>query len=299
MIGGCAAIAVAGNVFAADEDISYFAPYASLKGGYAYLSKRNDIKYKGGFAGAFEIGVWYNAWRLGLELGYKSNKIKDFKLPGGFEGTNYILNGAEHYVDDVNAAALAAGTVDGYSIFKINNGGGGYGLADDAVGLRDVTYVEFKKLSALSGMLNICYDYAMTDRWSIYGGVGLGVARVNLEVLQKRDLTTREIGPAAANLPMVTDANKQTIRDAAVKVLNSKDVLNAMRENASKTEISKTVFAWQLMAGVGYEFNESWKLTLGYKLFNTANVKQNIAGKECKIKMPFNHTLEAGFTYTF
>ena len=242
MIGGCAAIAVAGNVFAADEDISYFAPYASLKGGYAYLSKRNDIKYKGGFAGAVELGVSYNAWRLGLELGYKSNKIKSFKLPGGWQGTNYVLNGAEHWTDDANAAAAAAGILDGYSIFKVDNGGGLYGIANDTMVLRDVTYFEFKKLSALSGMLNICYDYAMTDAWSIYAGIGLGVARVNLEVLQKRDLTARAVGVAGADLAMGTDAEKQAIRDLAVKVLNSEGVLNAMRKDATKTELSNCEF---------------------------------------------------------
>jgi opacity protein-like surface antigen len=53
------------------------------------------------------------------------------------------------------------------------------------------------------------------------------------------------------------------------------------------------------MAGVGYEFNENWKLTLGYKLFNTAKVKQTFAGKEYKIKTPFNHTAEVGLTYSF
>jgi opacity protein-like surface antigen len=53
------------------------------------------------------------------------------------------------------------------------------------------------------------------------------------------------------------------------------------------------------MAGVGYEFNENWKLTLGYKLFNTAKVKQTFAGKEYKNKTPFNHTAEVGLTYSF
>ena len=50
------------------------------------------------------------------------------------------------------------------------------------------------------------------------------------------------------------------------------------------------------MAGVGYEFNENWKLTLGYKLFNTAKVK--LFGDK-GIKTPFNHTAEVGLTYTF
>ena len=98
MIGGCAAIAVAGNVFAAaEEDYSYFSPYASLKAGCAFLGKRNDIKYKCGFAGGVELGVSYDAWKFGFEMSYKSNKIKDFKPAGNFEGTNYIMNGSVNW----------------------------------------------------------------------------------------------------------------------------------------------------------------------------------------------------------
>jgi opacity protein-like surface antigen len=321
MIGGCAAVAIAGNVFAADEDYSYFAPYASLKGGYAFLGKRNDIKYKGGFAGAVELGVSYDAWRLGLELGYKSNKIKDFKFPGGFEGTNYVLNGGfdcgnpatanivNHNTGgaggaEVNAATAAIGE---YSVFNVNGNGAGvgpvFGVAPSAngqqtLGLKNVTEFKFEKMSAMTGMINVFYDYAMTDAWSIYGGIGLGAARVNLTV-SKRDsgVTTgaKKIGAEkgnAAGAYTVADA-KKAVLEALPKFFDDNDA------KWIKTELSKTVFAWQLMAGVGYEFNENWKLTLGYKLFNTAKVKQNIAGKEYKIKTPFNHTAELGLTYTF
>ena len=320
MIGGCAAVAVAGNVFAGDEDYSYFNPYASLKGGYAFLGKRNDIKYKGGFAGAVELGVSYDAWRLGLELGYKSNKIKEFKNPNGFEGSDYILNGKFDFlhapldIHDAPGGIAAAGYVrtDNPSVFQVNDGGAnggaivglpGIGIAvadwpiavgaranaDHGLILRDASYLKFEKMNALTGMFNVCYDYAMTDAWSIYGGIGLGVARVNYTVTEGRNANAKVVSAAAAGVAFTEAVAKQLVLQALPNFVT----------DLHKTEYSKTVFAWQLMAGVGYEFTENWKLTLGYKLFNTAKVKQTFAGKEYKIKTPFNHTLEAGLTYTF
>ena len=318
MIGGCAAIAIAGNVFAGDEDYSYFNPYASLKGGYAFLGKRNDIKYKGGAHGGIEFGVSYDEWRIGLELGYKSNKIKDFKLPGGEQGTNFILNGGydlaagganieSHDVHDVAGVAASTIAIGDKSVTVLWGNGGGsvpiYDLANGAVGngqdrllLRNVTEMKFEKMNALTGMLNVCYDYAMTEAWSMYAGVGLGVARVNLTVAARNSgasVNTKLITPNAGHGAVTKAAAEAAVLAALPKFFDGNNA------KWNKTELSKTVFAWQLMAGVGYEFSENWKLTLGYKLFNTAKVKQTFAGKEYKIKTPFNHTLEAGLTYTF
>lgn len=322
MIGGCAAVAIAGNVFAAaDEDYSYFAPYASLKGGYAFLGKRNDIKYKGGFAGAVEFGVSYDAWRLGLELGYKSNKIKENggylslgkasladancvnrndinDAPGGVTSTNYILGHdlslfvLERNGGGGNAGLPVFGIDDAQMVAKVGVVAAQY---DQIMALRKIGYFELQKLTALTGMVNVFYDYAMTDAWSLYAGVGLGVARVSYTVKTGNSDPDKAVilaGIAANNaafpVNLITDAVMQRGYEALLPA-----------DKIIKTEASKTVFAWQLMAGVGYEFNENWKLTLGYKLFNTAKVKQNIAGKEYKIKMPFNHTAEVGLTYTF
>jgi len=285
MIGGCAVTAIAGSMFAADEDISYFNPYATLKGGYAYLSKRNDIKYKGGFAGAVELGVSYDAWRLGLELGYKSNKIKE----AAGNKYNYIPGGKMK--TDANATTLAHFTEN--SIFKAN--ANNVPFTDAVVShwyLHDITRVEMTKLTALTGMVNVFYDYAMTEAWSVYAGIGLGVARVAYTIQTRsfkgvHDLDCNLIAvPGAADQPLPNDV-KTAYKTALGTIFD--DV------NDVKTENSKTVFAWQLMAGVGYEFNENWKLTLGYKLFNTAKVKLG----DNKIKTPFNHTAELGLTYTF
>ena len=329
MIGGCAAVAIAGNVFAGDEDYSYFNPYASLKGGYAFLGKRNDIKYKGGFRGGIELGVSYDEWRIGLELGYKSNKIKEAKgdfAPGyralgkasltdahcinrntvhdgagGLASYNYILG------NDLSLFVLEAGggaAVVGMPVFGITGdqlaqacgrvNAGGVQQYDKVMALRKVSYFEFQKLSALTGMLNVCYDYAVSDGFSVYGGLGLGVARVSYTVKTGSSDPNKAVILAgdAGNHNFPVDTITGAVIQNGYSTLLPADKL-------IKTELSKTVFAWQLMAGVGYEFSENWKLTLGYKLFNTAKVKQTFAGKEYKIKTPFNHTLEAGLTYTF
>ena len=322
MIGGCAVAAVAGNMFAVDESISWFSPYASLKGGYAFLGKRDDIKYKGGFAGAVELGMSYDAWKFGFEMSYKSNKIKDFKPQGNFEGTNYILNGTVNWThadtDVFNpAGALAVAQRirdDNPSVIQLidsnnadQNGLAALGIAeaewaivkegpaannDHGLAIRNISYLKFEKMNTLSGMFNVCYDYAMTDAWSLYAGVGLGVARVNYTVTEGTNSGAKLIAvrahPAAAYAT-----------EAEAKPLVLKHLPGFLDGKLHKTEYSKTVFAWQLMAGVGYEFSENWKLTLGYKLFNTAKVKQTFAGKEYKIKTPFNHTAELGLTYTF
>ena len=325
MIGGCAVAVVAGNVFAAaEEDYSYFTPYASLKAGYAFLGKRNDIKYKGGFAGAVELGVSYEAWRLGLELGYKSNKIKEnggylslgkasltdancinrnnvHDAPGGQTSYNYILdNNLSLFVLEANGGAALAGmpvfgiTDNQLAVACGRANAAGVGQYDKIMALRKVSYFELQKLTALTGMINVFYDYAMTDAWSIYGGIGLGVARVNF---------TAKAGSSDPDKAVIL-AGDQGNHNFPVNLITAEVMQKGYEtllpaDKLIKTEHSKTVFAWQLMAGVGYEFNENWKLTLGYKLFNTAKVKQNFAGKEYKIKMPFNHTAELGLTYTF
>ncbi|MDR1665801.1 MAG: outer membrane beta-barrel protein [Puniceicoccales bacterium] len=68
----------------------------------------------------------------------------------------------------------------------------------------------------------------------------------------------------------------------------------------TKSTSGKLVFAWQLMAGLGYDINEDWSLTAGYRLFNTTKVKvtEATAGELTK-KAPFTHTVEIGLRYSF
>lgn len=275
LVGSCGLAAVAGNMFA-DENVSYFNPYASLKGGYAFLGKRDGFKYKGGFAGAVELGVSYDAWRMGLELGYKSNKVKEYTGKGAFEG--WLLQGKIATAD--MATMMAARD---YSIFKYTGAtAAAADLEQNHWYLKDAIHIS--KINALTGMVNVFYDYAMTEAWSCYAGVGLGVAKVAITVDKSSNRIDLDCNGTAS--AAVLPANVQAAAAAALKGISA----------SRKIEFSKTVFAWQVMAGVGYEFNENWKLTLGYKLFNTAKVK-TLGNKE--IKTPFNHTIEAGLNYTF
>ena len=65
---------------------------------------------------------------------------------------------------------------------------------------------------------------------------------------------------------------------------------------ADMEDVSKTVFAWQVMAGVAYDINENWTVEAGYRLFNTSKVK---VANGVKAKMPFASSLELGLRYNF
>lgn len=183
----------------ADNAVATFNPYVAVKGGYSILSKKDNVKYKNGFAGAAEFGVSYDAWRLGLEVAYRQNKIKEDKT------SNAVIKNI------------------------------------------------FNKINALSAMVNVYYDYALTDESSLYLGLGLGAAKASF-----------------------------------------------VQKSVQELEVSKTVFAWQVMTGVAYDINENWTVEAGYRLFNTSKVKVaqgNAATK--KVKMPFASSLELGLRYNF
>lgn len=185
----------AGSLMA--DAVATFNPYVAVKGGYSILSKKEGLTYKNGFVGAAEFGVSYDAWRLGLEVAFRQNKIKK----------------------------ADAGTL-------------GQEIAADC-----------DKLNALSAMINAYYDYALTDECSLYLGLGLGAAKVSY-----------------------------------------------VEKEGAKLENGKTVFAWQVMAGVAYDINENWTVEAGYRLFSTSKVKVNA---NRKAKMPFASSLELGLRYNF
>lgn len=74
--------------------------------------------------------------------------------------------------------------------------------------------------------------------------------------------------------------------------------VNFVNKN-TKVESGKTVFAWQVMAGVAYDINENWTVEAGYRLFNTSKVKTTFNAQTGKLKMPFASSLELGLRYNF
>ncbi len=195
LLGGFSVIA--GSLFAAENVVSSFNPYVAIKGGYSILTKKDKIKYKNGYSGAVEFGVSYDAWRLGLEVSYRQNKIK--------KSDNERID------------------IDTYN-----------------------------KANVLAGMINVYYDYALTEECSLYVGAGMGIAKFDF-------------------------INKGT-----------------------KVETGKTVFAWQVLAGVAYDINENWTVEAGYRLFGTSKVK--MIGDEAnavKVKTPLYNSIELGLRYNF
>ena len=128
---------------------------------------------------------------------------------------------------------------------------------------RSGTISQFK---ALAGMINVYYDYALTEECSLYLGAGLGVAQCGYN---SKDLTLNQL-------------------------------FNV--HNNNKLDLTKTVFAWQVMAGLGYEINENWTVEAGYKLFNTSKIKAgntNMQNGKNSQKTPFCHAIELGLRYNF
>lgn len=183
-----------------------------------------------------------------------------------------------HYVA-VKGAFMKPGSRNGA---KYKNGGMGdveFGISYDAwrLGL-ELSYRQAKvkewdnksiqgvKFKALAGMINVYYDYALTEECSLYLGAGLGVAQCGYN---SKDLTLNQL-------------------------------FNV--HNNNKLDLTKTVFAWQVMAGLGYEINENWTVEAGYKLFNTSKIKAgntNMQNGKNSQKTPFCHAIELGLRYNF
>lgn len=60
-----------------------------------------------------------------------------------------------------------------------------------------------------------------------------------------------------------------------------------------------TVFAWQLMTGLGLDVTENVALTLGYRLFTTRNPDVDILGTTYEAETPFINSIELGIRYNF
>jgi opacity protein-like surface antigen len=116
--------------------------------------------------------------------------------------------------------------------------------------------VVYSAWNALSGMINVIYNYSFTDTIYAYAGAGAGVASVGYK----------------ATLASGGDAKIGNV----------------------------TTFAWQLLAGLGYQINANWSIQGGYRLFNTtkANIG-SISDYNLDVKQPFVHNIEVGLRYNF
>ena len=153
----------------ADNAVSTFNPYVAVKGGYSILSKKDNIKYKNGFNGAVEFGVSYDAWRLGLEVSYKQNKIKD--------STNTAYT-APNYKDG-KYLSLAA-MINAYYDYALTDECSlylGLGLGADKVSLKTNSTAAVrdaegsKVVFAWQVMAGVAYD--INENWTVEAGYRL------------------------------------------------------------------------------------------------------------------------------
>ena len=182
---------VAGSLFAAENAVSSFNPYVAVKGGYSILTKKDSIKYKNGFNGAVEFGVSYDAWRLGLEVSYRQNKIKS--------STN------------ANVA-------------------------------------NYNKINALAGMINVYYDYALTEECSLYVGAGLGMAKFNFVAKDSKVETGKCVFAWQVLAGVAYDINENWTVEAGYRLFGTSKV------KVSNTAKIKTPLQNRLELGLRYNF---------------------------------------------
>ena len=188
---------VAGSLFAAENAVSSFNPYVAVKGGYSILTKKDNLKYKNGFNGAVEFGVSYDAWRLGLEVSYRQNKIKE-STNAGFPTTT------------------------------------------------------FNKINALAGMINVYYDYALTEECSLYVGAGLGMAKFNFVRLADKIEDGKAVFAWQVLAGVAYDINENWTVEAGYRLFGTSKVKALNAANAAVKV--KTPLQNSLELGLRYNF---------------------------------------------
>ncbi len=122
------------------------------------------------------------------------------------------------------------------------------------------------RVSAQSVMANAYYDFMTEGRFRPYLGAGVGVARVDMNI--------------------VTTA---TLNDAGT-------------EDFSLVDGDKTSFAWQVAAGTGFVLSEGLLLTVGYRYFQggSPSIPGHARFTPFALKDTFeSHSLEAGLRVRF
>lgn len=117
------------------------------------------------------------------------------------------------------------------------------------------------RITTLSGLLNLYYDFPVSSNFEPYIGAGIGVSRASAE-------------DVVATYPGI---------DRSVRL-----------------DDSSTVFVYQLMAGVAYYFNQRSALTLGYRYFNVPQQSFDVnPGGEVEADGLGIHNIEVGLRFGF
>jgi len=126
---------------------------------------------------------------------------------------------------------------------------------------RDEDYARCR-FTRITTVLNIYHDYKVKENVSLYIGVGSGITKLNYRFC---------------------DTQGNNLRGFANKVF----------------DLSKNVWCAQIMAGITYDINAHWALSLGYRCMKMENVYYShedfVAGQDIiSLKTPYLHSLELG-----
>ena len=119
------------------------------------------------------------------------------------------------------------------------------------------------RFTAITNVANIYYNYVVNGNFVIYLGAGAGVTKLKYHFYDNND--TFGGGTISYNC-------------------------------------SKNVWCAQIMAGITYDINDHWALSLGYRCLKMENVKFKNKAIEAGIKplkTPYLHSLELGLRYSF
>lgn len=161
---------LAGSLFAAEPAVVSFNPYVAVKGGLTICPKADKIKYKKGFVGAVEMGVSYDAWRLGLEVSYRQNKVKSS------ENANVTYQYQEAEKAKLN---VLAGMVNAYYDYALTDEcslylGVGLGVAKVAMNRLDVRNYRFENSrTAFAWQVMAGVSYDIDENWTVEAGYRL------------------------------------------------------------------------------------------------------------------------------
>ena len=150
------------------------------------------------------------------------------------------------------------------------------------------------KLRSRAGMLNAVYDFSDFGRWEPYVGAGVGIAEVTAKLNAQDFLndtgTVLVNNPACASGPVAGTTSRACIVDD-----------------------TDTNFAWNLLAGVGYNItdNLTWDTTYRYADFGNVDVEGTFVQAnvpptggvfgtlDASVADVTSHTLMTGFRYRF
>ena len=175
-------------------------PYIELKSGVCMVQKRAGVHYKAAPCFSGELGISWESWRLGLEMGYKKFKIKDVDNPSKYYGTvfdtgefgnlkfsavSFMVNFYHdwHYCENLN---LYVGF--GLGVTRLN-----YRFSDTQDtfgGGNGVVYNQDKYLLAAQVMCGVSYD--VSDHWS----VSLGYRCMKMESVKYNWIAAEAIWPS-------------------------------------------------------------------------------------------------------